>query len=160
MYICRQVNICGVVNNKEGYQRIQQDVASWKYGLRNGKIKYNPDKCEMLQFSRSEVRGQFAINGRTIGSIDVQRDLMVQVQYSLKVATPMSRVIYFFVRQLIVWGSEYKSLDVMLQMYKTLVGLHLKNCVHFWLRTQRKDMEALERTQTRFTRILPGNRVY
>eukprot|EP00061_Rhincodon_typus_P006561 g27323.t1 len=42
-------------------------------------------------------------------------------------------------------GIEYKSQDVMLQLYKTFVRTHLEYCINFWLRNYRKDMEALRR---------------
>ena len=44
----------------------------------------------------------------------------------------------------------------MLQLYKTLVRLHLEYCVQFWSPHYQKDVEALERVQGRFTRMLPG----
>ena len=44
----------------------------------------------------------------------------------------------------------------MLQLYKTLVGPHLEYCVQFWSPHYRKDVEALERVQRKFTRMLPG----
>ena len=44
----------------------------------------------------------------------------------------------------------------MLQLYKTLVRPHLEYCVHLWSLHYQKDMEALERVQRRFTRMLPG----
>eukprot|EP00061_Rhincodon_typus_P013614 g40098.t1 len=53
-------------------------------------------------------------------------------------------------------GIEYKSQKVMLQLYKTLVRLHSEYCTQFWLSHYRKDVEALERVQKRFTKVLPG----
>ena len=44
----------------------------------------------------------------------------------------------------------------MLQLYKTLVRPHLEYRVQFWSPHYKKDVEALERVQRRFTRMLPG----
>ena len=44
----------------------------------------------------------------------------------------------------------------MLQLYKTLVRPHLEYRIQFWSPHYRKDVEALERVQRRFTRMLPG----
>ena len=53
-------------------------------------------------------------------------------------------------------GIEYRSWEIMLQRYKTLVRLHLEYCVQFWSPHYQKDVEALERVPRRFTRMLPG----
>ena len=44
----------------------------------------------------------------------------------------------------------------MLQLYKTLVRPHLEYCAQFWSPHYRKDVEAIEKVQRRFTRMLPG----
>eukprot|EP00061_Rhincodon_typus_P007698 g29660.t1 len=51
-------------------------------------------------------------------------------------------------------GIEYKNQDVMLQLYKTLFKLHLEYCIQFWSPHYRKDVEALQRVQKKFTRML------
>ena len=53
-------------------------------------------------------------------------------------------------------GIEFKNWQVMLQLYRTLVRLHLEYSVQFWSPHYQKDVEALERVQKRFTRMLPG----
>ena len=51
---------------------------------------------------------------------------------------------------------EYRSWDVLLKLYKTLVRPHLEYCVQFWSPYYRKDIIKLERVQKIFTRMLPG----
>eukprot|EP00061_Rhincodon_typus_P005440 g24955.t1 len=53
-------------------------------------------------------------------------------------------------------GNEYNGQNVMLQLHKTLVRPLFKYCVQFWLPHYRKVVEALERVQKRFTRMLHG----
>lgn len=53
------------------------------------------------------------------------------------------------------WGIMSKSQEVMKQLYKILVWLHLKYCVQFYLPHCRKDLEALQRMQEVHQR-LPG----
>eukprot|EP00061_Rhincodon_typus_P012832 g38819.t1 len=53
-------------------------------------------------------------------------------------------------------GIEYKGREVMLQLYKTLVRPHIEYWVQFWSSHYQKDMNALEKVQKRFTRMLPG----
>lgn len=49
---------------------------------------------------------------------------------------------------------EYKSWDIILQIHKMLVRLHLEYCLQFWSLHFRKDMVAIEREQRKFTRKL------
>ena len=53
-------------------------------------------------------------------------------------------------------GIEFRSREVMLQLYKILVRPYLEYCAQFWSPHYRKDVEAIERVQRRFTRMLPG----
>ena len=51
---------------------------------------------------------------------------------------------------------EYRSWDVLLKLYKTLIRPLLEYCVQFWSPYYRKDIIKLERVQKRFTRMLQG----
>jgi len=99
-----------------------------------------------------------AQRGSVLGNVEEQRDLGVYVHRSLKVATQMDRAVKkaYGVLAFISRGIEFKSCEVMLQLYKTLVRPHLEYCAQFWSPHFRKDVEALERVQRRLTRMLPG----
>jgi len=47
----------------------------------------------------------------------------------------------------------------MLQLYETLVRQRLVYCLQFWPPHYQMDVEALERMQRRFIRMLPVSRV-
>ena len=51
---------------------------------------------------------------------------------------------------------EYENWQVTLQLYRTLVRPHSEYCVQFWSPHDQKDVDALERVQKKFTRMLPG----
>ena len=53
-------------------------------------------------------------------------------------------------------GLEYKSREVLLQLYRVLVRPHLEYCVQFWSPYLRKDVVALGTVQRRFTRLILG----
>jgi len=50
---------------------------------------------------------------------------------------------------------SYKNKDIMLNLYKTLVGLHLEFCTPVWSPHYKKDKILLERIRRRFTRMIP-----
>eukprot|EP00061_Rhincodon_typus_P000696 g12472.t1 len=55
----------------------------------------------------------------------------------------------------IVKGFEYRSRDVLLQLFRALVRPHLEYCVQLWSPFLRKNALALEGVQHRFTRLIP-----
>eukprot|EP00061_Rhincodon_typus_P012874 g38893.t1 len=122
-------------------------------------MKFNLGKCEVPHFGRSNVKDKNTDNGRTLNSINAQRDIEVHVHSSLKVTAQVDRVVKkaYGMLAFLGRGIEYKSQDVvLLQLYETLVRPHLKYCNWFWLPHYRKNVEALERLQKRFTRMLPS----
>ena len=48
----------------------------------------------------------------------------------------------------------YKEKQIIVPLYKAIVGLHLEYCIHAW-RPYRKDIDKLERIQRRTTKIIP-----
>ena len=87
-----------------------------------------------------------------------QRDLGVQIHSSLKVESQVDKVVKKALGMLGFIGQniEYRSWDILLKLYKTLVRPHLEYCVQFWSPYYRKDIIKLERVQKRFTRMLSG----
>ena len=98
------------------------------------------------------------MNGMTLGSSEEQRDLGVCVHRSLKAEGHVSGVVKkaYGTLAFINRGIDYKSREVMLELYRTLVRPQLEYCVQFWSPHYRKDVIALEGVQRRFTRMLPG----
>ncbi|PLS49478.1 hypothetical protein CYV29_15670, partial [Carnobacterium maltaromaticum] len=150
--------IGGVADSEGDCQRIQQNIDRLESWAEKWQMEFNQGKCEVMHFGRSNSRVNYTVNGKVLGKIDVQRDLGVQVHCSLKVATQVNRVVKkaYGMLSFIGRGIEYKSWQVMLQLYRTLVRPHLEYCVQFWSPHYQKDVDALERVQRRFTRMLPG----
>ena len=80
----------------------------------------------------------------------------VQVHRPLKVAIQVEKVVKKACGMLAFIGIEFKNWQVTLQLYRILVRPHLEYSVQFWSPHCQKDVEALERVQKRFTRMLPG----
>ena len=98
------------------------------------------------------------MHGRTLESSVEQRDFGVFVHRSMKAEGPVSRVVKktYGILVFINRGVDYKSREVMLELYGTLVRPQLEYCVQFWSPHYRKDVIALEGVQRKFTRMLPG----
>ena len=121
-------------------------------------MEFSLDKCEVMHLGRTNQMTEYRINGQLLKSVDEQRDLGIQIHTPLKVAAQVDRVVKkaYGMLGFIHRGIEFKSREVMLQLYKSLVRPHLKYCIQFWSSHYRKDVEAMERVQRRFTRMLPG----
>ena len=79
-------------------------------------MEFNPDKCEVMHFGRSNKDRKYTVKGRTRESIDRQRDLGVQAHRSLKVAMQVEKVIKkaYSMHAFIDRGIEFKNWQVML----------------------------------------------
>lgn len=62
-----------------------------------------------MYFARLNIRGKYTVYGMTLNSIDLQRDLAVQVYNSLKLVTQVCRVgkKAYDMLAFIGWGIEY-----------------------------------------------------
>ncbi|XP_059805558.1 uncharacterized protein LOC132380631 [Hypanus sabinus] len=148
----------GGVDSVEDCRRLQRDIDRMQKWAEKWQMEFNLEKCEVVHFGRTNSKAEYKVNGRILGSVEEQRDLGVHVHRSLKVASQVDRVVKKVYRVLtfISQGKEFKQRDVMMQLYKTWVRPHLEYCIQFWSPHYRKDVEALERVQRRFTRMLPG----
>ena len=59
----------------------------------NGQIEFNPEKCEVIHFGRSNLTRKYTMKGLTLGSSEEQRDLGVFVHRSLKTERQVNEVV-------------------------------------------------------------------
>eukprot|EP00061_Rhincodon_typus_P003165 g19440.t1 len=85
-------------------------------------MQHNVDKCEVFHFGHKNRKAGYYLNGGSLGKDEVQRDLGVMVEQSLKVGMEVQQaerkangILAFIVR-----GFEYRSKDVLLQLYRAL----------------------------------------
>ena len=116
----------GVVHSVEDCQRLQRDIDRMQKWAEKWQKEFNPEKCEVVYFGRTNSKAEYNVNGRILGSVEEQKDLGVHVPRSLKVASQVDRVVKkaYGVLGFISRRIEFKSRDVMMQLYKTLVRPH------------------------------------
>eukprot|EP00061_Rhincodon_typus_P006680 g27585.t1 len=56
-------------------------------------MEFNQDKCTVMHFGKSNSGVNYTGNGRTLRGIDIQKALGIQVHRSLKVSTPVYKVV-------------------------------------------------------------------
>ncbi|XP_072335049.1 multiple inositol polyphosphate phosphatase 1b isoform X1 [Scyliorhinus torazame] len=108
--------IGGVVDNEEGCCRLQKDIDRMQSWAEKWQMEFNPEKCEVVHFGRTNMNVEYRVNGRVLGNVAEQRDLGVYVHTSLKVATQMDRAVKkaYGVLAFINRGVEFKSREVMI----------------------------------------------
>ncbi|XP_069780277.1 follitropin subunit beta-like [Narcine bancroftii] len=86
-------------------------------------MKGNAGKCEVIHFGNKNGGSEYYVNGKQLQHADVQKDLGVFVHGSQKVALQLQQAIKktnemlpFIARRI-----EFKSREVMLQLYKVLI---------------------------------------
>ena len=85
---------------------------------------------------------------RNLG-ITITRDLKWQKQTEKSFKTS-NRVLGFIARSF-----NYKSTELMLPLYKSIVRPHLEYAVKFWSPHLRRDIDKMERAQRKATKIIP-----
>eukprot|EP00061_Rhincodon_typus_P005133 g24278.t1 len=85
--------IGGVADSEEDCHKIQQDIDQLEAWAEKWQMEFNRDKCEVMHFGKSSTGGNYTVNGRTLRSIEMQKDLGVQVHRSLKVAVQVDKVV-------------------------------------------------------------------
>ena len=83
----------GVVDSVEHCRRLQRDSNRIQKWAEKWQMEFNPEKCEVVHFGRTNSKAESKVNGRILGSVEEQRDLGVYVHRSLKVASQVDRAV-------------------------------------------------------------------
>ena len=148
----------GSVSCEEDARRLQGDLDRLGEWENAWQMQYNADTCEVIHFGGKNRKVDYYLNGGRLGKGEMQRDLGAMVHQSLKVGMQVQQAVKKANGMLafIAKGFEYRSREVLLQLYRVLVRPHLEYCVQFWSPNLRKDILAIEGVQRRFTRLIPG----
>ncbi|XP_069185887.1 uncharacterized protein [Procambarus clarkii] len=89
--------------------------------------------------------------------MDEEKDLRVRLHHSLNVAQQVGTAVKRANQTLgiIKRTFTFKENKVIVQLYKSLVHLHLDYCIQAWRPYLHKDIAALEKVQHRATKIIP-----
>jgi ribonucleases P/MRP protein subunit RPP40 len=121
-------------------------------------MEFNTTKCKVMHVGKSNRQFQYIMSNHTLETTSEERDLGVIVTNNLKSAghcqsacQKANRVLGMIRRTI-----SYKTPEILLPLYKSLVRPLVEYCVPAWSPHYNKDKILLERIQHRFTRIIPG----
>ena len=123
-------------------------------------MPFNLDKCKVMHVGSRNPKRTYNMNGRPLQTVQEESDLGVTITNDLKptkhckLACKKANVMLGFIAR----NFDYKTPEVMLTLYNSLVRPHLEYAVQFWSPNYRKDIELLERVQRRATKMIPSLR--
>jgi len=121
-------------------------------------MEFNTTKCKVMHVGKSNQQFQYVMNNQTLETTSEERDLGVIVTNKLKFAgncqsacQKANRVLGMIRRTI-----SYKTPEILLPLYKSIVRPLVEYCVPAWSPQYNKDKIMLEKIKHRFTRIIPG----
>ena len=135
----------GLANSLEHTKVIQEDLDRIQKWAETWQMKFNIAKRKVLHVGNKNIRQDYFMGGIKLECAQVEKDLGVMVDENLSGSRQCAVAVKKANRMLgyIARSIEYKSKEVILTLYNSLVRPHLEYCVQFWGPHYKKDIEAI-----------------
>ena len=120
---------------------------------------FNLDKCAVMHFGFNNIGESMELGGKVCVPHTSKGDLGIIVQSNLKVDMQCNKASSEANKRLgmIKRNFRFKSISVMLPLYKSIEKPHLDYCMQAWRPPHcRKDIDKLEKVQRRATKMVEG----
>ena len=137
---------------------LQEDLNILKEWSVKWGLKFNIDKCKIMHMGKSNPNTVYSIDNTALKVITEERDLGVVMSSDFKSsaqciqATKTANKIVGIIKR----KFTCRKLNLMLNLYKSLVRPHLEYCNSVWNPHYQKDIKLLEDVQRRFLRLIEG----
>ena len=97
------------------------------------------------------------MNGKQLAKVEQEKDLGVVISSDLKPSKQCSEVVKTANKLIGFIGRsfEFRTEEIILNLYNSLVRPHLEYCVQCWSPYYKKDIEKLEGVQRRMKKLIP-----
>ena len=138
-------------NMQDSINHLQNWASRWQ-------MRYNTDKCSVMHFGHQNPHHTYTLGDKQLKESTEEKDLGVLVNKSLKVASQCAAAAKKGNRVLgmIKRNFTYRSKEVVLKLYKSLVRPHLDYAIQAWSPYLEKDKQILEKVQARATKLIPS----
>jgi len=158
--ICWRMTIpsCSVESTRIRTEKSSREICTnSSNGLKKWQMPFNTGKCVVVHFGYSNKQFDYYMDNQKLDVVKEAKDLGITITCTLKPATQCQQAYAKASRALglIARTISYKSPEVLLKLYKTLVRPHAEYCVSAWSPYYVKDKALLECIQHRFTRMVP-----
>ena len=152
--------IGNAIISEEDRIKLQDDLNKITEWSTKWQMPFNINKCQILQVGSANKKYEYNMMGQNIATTPTVKDLGVTISTNLKfsqqcneAAKKANRMLGFIKRNF-----TYKSKDIILPLYNSLVRPHLEYAVQFWAPHLSKDIHKLESVQRRATKLIPSIR--
>jgi len=149
--------IFGAVSDLGQHRQLQEDLNTLLQWSKDWQMLFHIDKCKVMHFGHNNLKLDYSLDNKTLQKVHQEKDLGVIISDDMKSSLQCIQAYSKANKMLGVINRAivYKSKEVMLSLYKTLVRPHLEYCTVAWSPHYVKDRVLLERVQRRFTRMVP-----
>ena len=149
-----------VISNIEDGEKLQSDLSELLRWCKEWNMVFNPDKCHVLHYGKSNEKFIYHLNGSLVNCVDEEKDLGVIIPSDLLYQSQMNKVILKANRLIAMIKNTftYMDEDIFLRLYKVYVRPILEYGQEIWSPHYQKDITLLENVQRRATKIVPNLR--
>jgi hypothetical protein len=139
---------------------LQSDLDKLEKWAEDWKMKFNPQKCQVLKLGRQSAPITYQLGGHNLETVETIRDLGVQVNNRLNFHEHISQQVIKANRILGMIRRSFRNLDpaTFTKLYIGLVRPHLEYCHHIVQPQHEQDWKLIESAQRRATKMLAGLR--
>ena len=139
-------------------KKLQDDIDKLVKWSEKWQMLFNFGKCKCLHTGPGNTGMNYEMGGTILSKTVKEKDLGVTMNANMKeqcrIAASMGNQILGMIRRNIA----YKEKSLIAPLYKAIVRAHLEYCIQAWRPHLRKDIDMLEKTQRRATKLIPGLR--
>ena len=146
------------VKNEQEVNILREDLKNIFQWSVDWQMSFNTDKCTVIHMGKNNMEAEYKMGDSVLKKSKKERDLGVIIDSSGKcseqciLAVRKANSILGMIKRNIY----FKSKDVIVKLYKSLVRPRLEFCVQAWSPHLRKDIDMIERVQHRATKLIEG----